>query len=242
MRRRAACVIIPPEVDDPAVDDRYFFPTSAPLSTKRASALPETLVQLVQRLVAIRLRRALQIDPSVVGPCPHQIEPVEQRHARHRRDLLHHALIRIEVGIGAQEPAELRIDQHQVAARVAHTFGAGVQHVQHAVRLQATHCLHRAGLPQHQRIVLLLQRRIDQRQHVLGRHAAAAAHRETELHRRQCRVQRAHHAPGERAALRTLLVRSWSRTRLSLPSRRREYRPAPQRGSPPKAAPTQHRW
>ena len=125
----------------------------------------------------------LQIDPAIGRPRPHQIEPMEQRHAGHRRHLLHHALIWIEVGVGAQEAAELRIDQHEIAARIAHAFGAGVQHVEHAVRLQPAHRLHRAGLPQHQLVVLLLQRRLYQRQHVFGRHAAAAAHGKAEFHR-----------------------------------------------------------
>ena len=79
----------------------------------------------------------------------------------------------------------------------AHYVGAGVQHLQQAVRPQPTHRFHGAGLPQHQLVVLLLQRGLQQRQHFLRRHATAASDGDAELHLRYRRLQCRGHPPGE---------------------------------------------
>ena len=57
---------------------------------------------------------SLEIDLAVVHPSPHQVVATEQEDSRHRRHLLKRLFIGVEIAVGLQKPAELRIDQDEI--------------------------------------------------------------------------------------------------------------------------------
>ena len=116
-------------------------------------------------------------------------------------DLLQHRLVWAEVGVGAQETAELRVDQHKVGLRLcrprrrrpaARRASASGRMPRTASTVPVCHST--------RSIVVCRQFLAQDRQHGLGGHVAAAPDGELEMRRGPHCLQRAHHLVGKDAS------------------------------------------
>ena len=163
-------------------------------------------MQRVDDLLPVGFADMFQVISAIRDPTLHQVITPEQYDALFLRHLAQHLQIRLLVDLGRHRFAELRVDQHQIRAAGAYLRDAGFQHLSQFGGRNVAQGFHCAGLPQHQRKVLLDQFGLDQLQHFLRGGTTRAAQRQPDLPPWQFRPQALDQSIGKRVAAAAILA------------------------------------